>query len=79
VGSLRLGFVPKLSDGEGAVSKSSTQRVIEILATRPCWDGKETWRLSRPMGKSGRPVGKNMSNQAAVHKALLLVLNELKT
>jgi hypothetical protein len=27
VGSLRLGFVPKLSDGEGAVSKSSTQRV----------------------------------------------------
>jgi hypothetical protein len=26
-----------------------------------------------------RPVGKNMSNQAAVHKALLLVLNELKT
>jgi hypothetical protein len=26
-----------------------------------------------------RPVGKNMSNQAAVHKAFLLVLNELKT
>jgi hypothetical protein len=26
-----------------------------------------------------RPVGKNMSNQAAVHKALLLVLNGLKT
>ena len=25
-----------------------------------------------------RPVGKNMSNQAAVHKAFLLVLNELK-
>jgi hypothetical protein len=26
-----------------------------------------------------RPVGKNMSNQAAVHNAFLLVLNELKT
>jgi hypothetical protein len=26
-----------------------------------------------------RPVGKNMSNQAAVHKAFLLVLNELRT
>lgn len=26
-----------------------------------------------------RPVGKNMSNQAAVHKAFLLVLNELKS
>jgi len=26
-----------------------------------------------------RPVGKNMSNQAAVHKAFLVVLNELKT
>jgi hypothetical protein len=78
VGSLRLGFVSKLSDGEGAVSKSSTQRVNRDTGDSSLlgWEGDLATVTS---DGEVRPVGKNMSNQAAVHEALLLVLNELKT
>jgi hypothetical protein len=79
VGSLRLGFVSKLSDGEGAESnKSNTQRVRRDTGDSSLL-GLEGDLATVASDGEVRQVRKNMSNQAAVHKAFLLVLNELKT
>jgi hypothetical protein len=60
------------------ISERMPRRGFSMKVKVLLWSSKVNSCEATVMGEI-RPVGKNMSNQAAVHKAFLLVLNELKS